>query len=70
MQPRSKTVLLSDSNKTYLMYMGLLLKRMGFDVVPATNGGETLRLAGELKPNMVIMELDLPDMSGKRCLGV
>ena len=68
MQPRSKTVLLSDSNKTYLMYMGLLLKRMGFDVVPATNGGETLRLAEEVRPSMLIMELDLPDMSGKEVL--
>lgn len=68
MEPRCRTILLVDSNRTYLMYMGILLRRMGFDVVPATNGTDLLKLAGLLNPGMIIMELDLPDMSCKEIM--
>lgn len=68
MEPRCRTILLVDSSRTYLMYLGILLRRMGFDVVSATNGTDLLKLAGLLNPGMIIMELDLPDMSCKEIM--
>jgi len=36
----------------------------GFEMTEATNGGEALRLAATLKPDVVILDLGLPDPDG------
>src|SRR5919201_1020730 len=36
----------------------------GYDVVEADTGADALRLIGEQKPNLVLLELALPDMTG------
>lgn len=36
----------------------------GFAVGEAADGGEALRLAGETRPHLVILDLNLPDMAG------
>jgi two-component system, OmpR family, KDP operon response regulator KdpE len=36
----------------------------GFDMAEATNGGEALRLAATAKPNVIILDLGLPDIDG------
>jgi len=39
-----KNLILADDNKTFLMYVGLLLKRFGVEVLPAQNGLEALKM--------------------------
>ena len=41
---RKKTVLIADDSETFVMYFSLLLKRLGFDIIPAENGLEALKL--------------------------
>jgi CheY-like chemotaxis protein len=41
-----------------------LLKQAGFPVIEATSGRETLELAERHKPVVVLLDVNLPDMSG------
>lgn len=41
-----------------------VLRRMGLEVVECTGGLEALRLAKELLPDVVLLDVKLPDMSG------
>lgn len=41
-----------------------ILRQAGFDVLEATSGSQTLRLAAEHKPDVVLLDVNLPDMHG------
>jgi PAS domain S-box-containing protein len=40
------------------------LRRKGFGVIDAVNGGEALRLAAAEQPDLVLLDVNLPDMDG------
>ena len=42
-----------------------ILKGVGFDVIEAGTGAEALRLLGEHKPDLVLLDVRLPDTSGR-----
>ena len=41
-----------------------MLRRAGFQVVEAGSGAEALRVAGEQRPDLVLLDVNLPDMDG------
>ncbi len=41
-----------------------MLRRAGFEVLEAGTGTETLRLASERRPDLVLLDVNLPDMDG------
>jgi two-component system, sensor histidine kinase and response regulator len=41
-----------------------ILKQAGFDVIEASTGNQTLRLAAEHRPALVLLDVNLPDMHG------
>ena len=51
-----KKVLIADDNKSFLMYMAILLKRMGFHVMLADNGVETVKLIKLMQPDLVLLD--------------
>ncbi len=51
-----KRVLVADDNPSFLMYIAILLKRMGFDVILAENGVESIKLIKMMKPDLVILD--------------
>ena len=63
-----KRILIADDNQTFLMYLGLLLKRMEFKVMPAENGLEVLRLLKLSKIDLVVLDVHMKTMDGVTAL--
>jgi CheY-like chemotaxis protein len=61
---RKKTVLLADDNKTFVMYMSIILNRMGLNVVPAADGLEAMRLLKVIPPDLVMLDIKMPVVDG------
>ena len=59
-----KTILLIEDEPDILELMQFNLEREGFKVVSAVTGEEGYRLARELAPDLIVLDLMLPDMSG------
>ena len=58
-------VLLAEDHKMVRQGTRLYLESMGVEVVgEATNGREAVELAGELKPDVIIMDIHLPELTG------
>jgi len=64
MTPRKKSILLADDSETFVMYSSILLKRLGFDVIPVENGLEALKLIKVTEPTLVMLDLRMPVMDG------
>jgi two-component system KDP operon response regulator KdpE len=57
-------ILIVDDERPIRRFLKTALIAHDFDVVEAFSGGDALRLASEKKPNIVILDLGLPDMDG------
>jgi two-component system, OmpR family, KDP operon response regulator KdpE len=58
------TVLVVDDEPQILRALRINLSARGYDVVTASTGAAALRAAAERRPDVVILDLGLPDMSG------
>ncbi|MBI4912873.1 MAG: response regulator [Acidobacteria bacterium] len=61
MKPR---ILLVEDNELNLDALSRLLERRGYTVLPAKTGAQGVQLAVEALPDLVLMDLGLPDFSG------
>ena len=61
---KSARVLNVDDNSASRYIKSHALKLAGFDVVEAGTGAEALRLAHELPPDLALLDVKLPDISG------
>ena len=59
-----RIVLIIDDEESARDLAARSLARLGFDVRGASSGGEGLRLAAELKPNLIVLDINLPDITG------
>ncbi|HEX9861321.1 MAG TPA: response regulator, partial [Nitrospirota bacterium] len=59
-----KNILVVDGNKTNVLYMGIMLKRMGFNVVPADSGVEALKLMKLVTPDLMILDEGVQQADG------
>src|SRR5689334_18219080 len=67
--PRAeRTALVVDDDKFIVSALAELLDDDGFDVHTATNGFSALRLAVELRPSVILLDLALPERSGDQLL--
>jgi CheY-like chemotaxis protein len=62
--PRRHRVLVVDDNLDTVQSMALLLRDMGHEVDFAINGYATLEVARRLRPQVVFLDLALPDIDG------
>jgi two-component system alkaline phosphatase synthesis response regulator PhoP len=60
----SKTILLVDDEPHVLEVLRVTLEDLGFSLLEAEDGPAALQLAREKKPDLVILDVMLPNMSG------
>lgn len=58
------TVVCIDDEPDMIGLIRLVLGRQNFEFVSATGGREGLRLVREIKPQLVLLDLMMPDMDG------
>jgi signal transduction histidine kinase/ActR/RegA family two-component response regulator len=65
-QPRARRqrILVVDDRRDQLRMLEALLTRLGHEVHTASSGGEALRLATALHPDVVFSDIGLPDIDG------
>lgn len=64
MKTGKTTILNVDDHEAGLYAKSRALKLAGFEVHEATSGNDALRLVNELKPQLVLLDVRLPDVSG------
>src|SRR5262252_196941 len=65
MMEKSKTIVLNvDDYEPGLYAKSRVLRLAGFEVYEAGTGEDALRLTHELKPHLVLLDVNLPDVSG------
>ena len=60
----SKTILIVEDNENNMMLVRDVMQLKGYTVLEAVTGAEGVRLAIEAKPDLVLMDIQLPDMDG------
>ena len=62
-------VLLVEDNVMNLRLAEFVLERGGFDVIPAASAEEAIKIAGDLVPDIILMDMQLPGMDGLEATG-
>jgi two-component system response regulator AtoC len=62
-------ILVIDDEEAIRLFLQATLEDEGYDVLTAATGGEGLELARDRVPDLVLLDLMLPDMSGIQVLG-
>jgi two-component system alkaline phosphatase synthesis response regulator PhoP len=57
-------ILLVDDEKDILEFLGYNLRNEGFKIYMASNGKDAVRVASEIKPHLVLMDVMMPEMDG------
>ena len=65
MTPGSRgTVLVADDDADILDLVCMRVERLGFDVIRATNGAEALERARTSNPDLLILDVLMPEING------
>jgi len=59
-----RTILVVEDNENNLMLVRDVLQLKGYKVLEAMTGADGLRLAAEGKPDLILMDIQLPDIDG------
>jgi two-component system cell cycle response regulator DivK len=60
----AKTVLVVEDNELNMKLFHDLLEAIGYDIVETRNGLEAIGLARKHKPALILMDIQLPEVSG------
>ncbi len=60
----AKRILIVEDEPDLMAYFRLALARTGFELEMASNGHEAVRRARELRPDLVLMDVMLPGITG------
>jgi CheY-like chemotaxis protein len=63
-EPSIKKILVVDDEKEFLTYLAAILRRAKYNVITATRGKEAVALTNEHKPDLILLDVVLPDFDG------
>ncbi|MCR4290746.1 MAG: response regulator [Candidatus Scalindua sp.] len=64
-----KTILIVEDDKNQRLLYEQELKRVGYEVVTASDGKEALEKIQEQLPDVVVMDINMPKMDGIEAMG-
>ena len=59
-----RKILLVDDEEELLLYLGNILKRRDYEVISTTQGAEAIKLAKDARPNLILLDIVMPQMDG------
>ena len=62
-----KTILIIDDEPDTLAYFSNLLQDEGFETLVAENGEEAMKKLTKSKPDLITLDISMPETSGVRC---
>jgi len=62
--PERTRILITDDTPDVLLLTTMVLEEEGYEVFKATSGGECLEIARAQRPDIVLLDVMLPDMTG------
>ena len=60
---KSKILVIED-NEQNLYMVTFILEAHGYEVIQARDGREGIKLAGQVKPALILLDIQLPEMDG------
>ncbi|MGI8919481.1 MAG: response regulator [Pyrinomonadaceae bacterium] len=63
-QPAKPVILVVDDFDDTRLLLRTWLERKGFEVIEAENGNEAVSQAETMRPNLIIMDLEMPELDG------
>ena len=57
-------VLVIEDNEQNLYLVTFLLERYGLEIIPARTGPQGVALAGHVRPDLILLDIQLPGMDG------
>ena len=63
-KPNSKKVLIVEDNDLNMKLFNDLLEAHGYDTLQTRDGVEALKLARQHRPDLILMDIQLPEISG------
>jgi len=68
MQEKKNTILVVDDEEGIRKMLNIFLDAADFKVVESDSGKQAIRMAASVKPNLILLDLGLPDMDGKEVI--
>ena len=68
MSQKKNTILIIDDEPSIIKVLTISLEDAGYKVVECNNGKEGGRLAVSVRPELIILDLGLPDIDGKEII--
>ena len=59
-----KKILIADDEPNIVVSLEFLMKQKGYDVKVVTNGEDALRAVGEFGPELILLDVMMPHLSG------
>lgn len=62
--PENASILVAEDEPLNMLLISEVLRRMGFNVIKATNGQEAINLLAQHEPALIFMDVNMPEMDG------
>ena len=59
-----KKILIVEDNEKNMYLISFILKKNGYDIIEATSGEQSVELAIKQKPDLILMDIQLPGIDG------